>query len=412
MRKIALIGINMFSSVCLAGNLFSVSGTQSQLTISTTTDHFYKNAGIQITSGNFSLSNSDADCAMIANGYCFFSVGQNSPKNIGITGTGNNVSMRLCLNARGPVSCQQYNVSLSSSSGSTITDYVYIVNSLSNSVTLCEGSSNGTLGNCSDSGATNLGGPRGIARHPSLNVVYIANSSGNAITYCNINTTTKKLENCVSNSGLGLNQPSGLAVGVVSLTPYLYVTNFGSNLVKYCQLDGATGAITSCTDATSSFGTSLYGIALNPTASIAYVSSNGTHQLYKCDVGPGTPTLSCALNFSFSSPSLNPELMTFVASTFPNYLYVPTNGDGAVQKCELSNIGGNINTCTALVPGLSDPKQTVLNNVGNYAFTTNEGSNSVTSCTYDALTGDLAACTNSGATGLSAPSGILVTSPT
>ena len=340
MRKITLITLFFMSSLSHAGNLFTVTGTTAQLTVGVVPNHTYPAAGIKITSNNYALSGVGTDCTMSGSGYCNFLISKNTPRQFAISGSGSSVNIQLCLNGVGPLSCQKYTVPLTPA-GDTVTDYVYVVNSLGNTVSLCQGSADGMLSNCTDSGATSLFVPRGIVKHPNLNVVYIANSSSDSITRYSINTTTKLLQSCVEQTGLNLSGPSGLAMREDMSSYYLYVANFNAGSVSYCTIDG-TGAISACSDAVV-LASSL-GIAFNPSGSIAYISSNAQHRIYACGINPGAETLTCS-TFA-SAGSNNPELVTYVSTVVNgNLLYVPTNGNDGVQQCVINSLDGSISSC-------------------------------------------------------------------
>lgn len=111
--KLIVGGLFIFSihSLAIAGTglLFHVMPAGSGLSISTVVNnHIYPNAGIQITSPGYTLG---AECNPISNGYCLFSVSDTTPAQITIYKTildDTPLSIILCLNGKGPISCQNY----------------------------------------------------------------------------------------------------------------------------------------------------------------------------------------------------------------------------------------------------------------------------------------------------------------
>ncbi len=93
--------------------LFQVDTNDSVLTIHTVTpNHSYANAGIKIDTSGYSLANIGVECQLSGNGYCLFPVSDTTPATITLAGPVGNVSFTLCLNGKGPVSCQHYSTNI------------------------------------------------------------------------------------------------------------------------------------------------------------------------------------------------------------------------------------------------------------------------------------------------------------
>jgi len=106
------------------GFFFNVSATNNTLTISTTIpNHTYSYAGIKLNTPGYSLANAGTECTPANNGYCLFSVSNSGSTNISITGAAGTISLSLCLNGSGPLSCQNYTVS------TVLHNVIYIGNS-------------------------------------------------------------------------------------------------------------------------------------------------------------------------------------------------------------------------------------------------------------------------------------------
>lgn len=104
-----------------AGLLFNVTSHGSTLSITTTIpSHVYPNAGIKVNTPGYGLTNSGKDCTPDRNGYCLFAVSNTLTKTISISGATGTANITLCLNGKGPVSCQNYNVNINACSGDLI----------------------------------------------------------------------------------------------------------------------------------------------------------------------------------------------------------------------------------------------------------------------------------------------------
>lgn len=94
-----------------SGLLFNVSASSLKLTISTTVaGHTYPAAGIKLNTSGYVLDNTNPGCTMSPNGYCLFPVSDTAPASINISGPSGTVHFILCLNGKGPLSCQNYSL--------------------------------------------------------------------------------------------------------------------------------------------------------------------------------------------------------------------------------------------------------------------------------------------------------------
>ena len=101
------------ASLSDGGLLFSVSATYKTLTISSSIpNHVYSNAGIKINTAGYSLPNAGSECTPASNGYCLFSTSNTNSTSITIAGTAGMISISLCLNGTGAISCQDYTLQL------------------------------------------------------------------------------------------------------------------------------------------------------------------------------------------------------------------------------------------------------------------------------------------------------------
>lgn len=114
--RAALVSIlAIASSAAVAVPVFNINVNGALLHISTNVpNHSYPNAGIRVNTNGYTVITSPAEslgvlpgaCTSLSNGFCQFTA-STSPTTILIQGPGNaNVNVTVCLNARGPLSCQ------------------------------------------------------------------------------------------------------------------------------------------------------------------------------------------------------------------------------------------------------------------------------------------------------------------
>lgn len=199
------------------------------------------NAGIKITSSGNSISNG---CTLTTNGYCIFSVSENSPANIYLDNLQTNMNIELCLNGDVPSGCQPF--------------------VLNNPITLYTGTKYGNVLYSTNGGTTSWtqvmqpGGnlPFGLFLLPVSSVynLYLGGQNGS------LEVSTDG-GNSWANAGA---QPDGSAViSVYAVSPTeLYVgTNSGN--VAYTLNSGESWTITSPPDSS------------NPVIGIGYDSTGG-----------------------------------------------------------------------------------------------------------------------------------------
>lgn len=117
MKKTALKGMTklvvFFSLIYCQNNFanqtglfFNVTASGPTIFISTTVpNHVYPIAGIKINTPGYTII---SGCSPISNGYCEFSVSDTAPAILSVNGPAGTLSITLCLNAPGPVTCQNY----------------------------------------------------------------------------------------------------------------------------------------------------------------------------------------------------------------------------------------------------------------------------------------------------------------
>ena len=165
----------------------------------------------------------------------------------------------------------------------------------SKGVLLCTIDSSGSVSSCTDSGATSLTYPFGIAFNQQLNIAYIINYDVASITQCNINTSTGALSSCTENTSIGDVYNMGIAVN--SAGTYAYISNSGNGDVIQCSINQTNGNLTNCNTQLSL--SNAYAIAINSITGFLYVATDGTDYtevIAQCTIDPSTGVPSGCVN--------------------------------------------------------------------------------------------------------------------
>ncbi len=221
-----------------------------------------------------------------------------------------------------------------------VTNKIYVVNQLSNNVTVIDGATNNTT--------TVVAGtqPFNVAVNPLTNKIYVPNPSSDSVTVIDgaTNTTTTVV---VGDS------PRGVAVNPV--TNKIYVPNFTSNTVTV--IDGATNST-----ATVAVGTGPFSVAVNPLTNKIYVTNFTSNDVTVID-GASNSTTTVAAGNGPIAVAVNPVT---------NKIYV-ANADSN----NVTVIDGGSNT-TATVAAGTGPRRVAVNPVTNKIYVANLNSDNVT----------------------------------
>ena len=344
--------------------------------------------------------------------------------NVSATGTPAQVSITLCLNGTGPLSCQYYNVSaLTLSILTTIPNHTYSfagikINTPGFTPQGCTPISNGY---ClfSVSYATparifiskNSGYPiGGTISGLTTNGLVLQNNGADNLTVASgatsfqfstpvafggsYNVTVQQQPTgltCTAGNGSGTHVMANVTnVSITCHAPTAYVTNLSDNTVSICPVN-SDGSLGTCTTSTGNGTFSLpNGISLNSSGTFAYVGNASTSTISICPVNSdgslGTCTTSSG-NGTFNGPNavvINP------AGTF---IYVPNFNVSTVSICSV-NSDGSLSTCTPSSGNgtFNIPTGISLNSSGTFAYITNSGNNTVSICPVN-NNGSLGACT-------------------
>ena len=392
-----------------SGLFFNVSTKGRSLIISTTiAQHVYPPAGIKINTAGYVLNKIGTDCIDGGNGYCLFTVSNTTSRVISIKGGAGTVSLSLCLDGNGPISCQNYKVTLPA-----IQPYAYVPNfknGNTSTVSICPIKPDGGFGACVD--ASNVfDGPTGIVLNSSGNIAYVSNYSLNGVKKCIINDDGS-FGACTDSgsSGLSFNGPMGIVLNGTGRIAY--VANNPGNFISKCSIN-ANGTWGACVDSGNS-GESFSGptgITLNKAGDLAYIANHDGNAVIICPINPdGTFGFCQDSSYPISFKSKGKFAVCFLApGTFSgpngvilngteNFAYVTNYNNGLVNLCRIQP-DGSFGTCVDLV-ALNGPVGIVLNGTGALAYITEYNSNSVTKCSVN-IDGTFGICDDSGSTGVS-----------
>ena len=379
-----------------SGLFFDVTSSGNMIQIRTNITNTYSNAGIKINTPGYRISNPGVDCKPASNGYCLFSVNNATTKSIAITGSPGTISLTLCLNGSGPISCQNYSAVLSATPPTSMP--MAYVTAGTTDVLICPINNGGTFDACTNANVT-FQTPRGIALNGAGNRAYVVNNAPDTVSLCHVNVNGS-FASCEDsgNSGVSFFGAEGIALNPAGT--FAYVSNVSSHQVLVCPIDN-TGHFGACVNATGEeevFAQPV-GIVLNQANTFAYVADSSANLVYLCPIlnngsfGTCQPTES---DESFNGPTgiaLNPENTRAYISNINNdrISVCPILSDGLFGTCQFTSDPGVF----------SSPIGIALNAVGNRAYVAN-GDSSVSECTIIPLNGTFTNCVSAGG-GVSLP---------
>jgi hypothetical protein len=329
----------------------------------------YANAGIKINSPSYSLAGVGTECTQSpTTGYCLFSVSDTASKNISLTGSGDTLSLTLCLDGTGNSSstCQNYNVSMVT----TTPRFAYFTDSGSTPVHVCTlSATTGLITSCQSAGFDTLlpSAGTGITLNNTSTMAYITweGTTSPTMYQCAINAVDGTFTSCAqqtiyaqgsgnayypyygmpglnaSNSILYLNDGYNLSAGRV-----LACKITGNTLSSECTDTGATGLLYEITGITT---TQVAGQTYayigdgydNHTMSVCAVSSDGlTFSGCVQKTGGGTETFAYPMMAVFNASGT----MAYI-SDYDNGVYACSttpNNTSKFSNCILAWDGGGL----------------------------------------------------------------------
>ncbi len=284
----------------------------------------------------------------------------------------------------------------------------YITNQGSNSITKCFINESGAFYNCMDSGATGIFSPSEISVDGSY--AYILRTAESQVTSCQIIPESYSLGNCVNSGTSVVSNVINVAFSIYQGKAYFVTETTGGLFANTCVVNTATGMLDGCASAGSEFDFYIpAAIALNTGAggaTILYFLQGENGVIENCPVTNGQVFSNC--DNGHTTPMISGRGMAI--NTTSNIAYITginDANDGIVAACNI-NESGLISSCgsTAAATGFNNVAGIAIGNTGTYTYVVNTGNNTVSQCTNSGTT--LTNCVNSGANGLSSPSGIVI----
>lgn len=327
------------------GLFFKLNTTGSVLNLTTTIPHhFYPNAGIKFKTPGYALTS----CRQGADGFCLFSVSDTMPASLVVNGPKGMPSAILCLQGEGPLSCQNYEFSMTSG----IPRFLYIADSSVQDLRRCSLDPNtGAITSCTDVPVPSF--PTDVAFNPAGTFAYVTTPSNNSVYVCNVNTTTGDFSNCTVTGDAFFVNP--LAVALSPAGTFAYVGE-SDNFITKCTVSQTTGALSNCVF-NAVFFSPITGITFNSAGTEAYV---GTFDLVNCPVDPVTGDFNFALcNFGDNNPNNNFINATWAAlNPSDTTAYVVNQGTNSILQCSIFAPTGELFNCAS----------TGKTSTGNFAF--------------------------------------------
>ncbi len=279
------------------------------------------------------------------------------------------------------------------------TNFIYTVDQTNNAAYRCTLNSSGLFTACSNLSVGGLSDPQSIGfQSVGGNIyAYIPNHGAQTVTVCLVNTTTGALGSCSTSSSLGA-VPNSITFDTLSGTTYAYIT-MNTGLVEQCTLNSSTGLLTSCT---SSFGNpiSVAFKTITGPQTLMYILQSGGNGLEICDVSSGGLVTACedsGTAFSFSFPYVPTSLSFGPAVGGGPFAYV-TNAQstGSVSVCTWNATTGAVSACADSGASFSfgTPTSISFDLVASvlYAYVVDEAGDRVIKCTVNQPDGKLSSC--------------------
>ena len=339
--------------------------------------------------------------------------------NIIASGTPSQVDITLCLNAKGPLSCEAHRVNALNLTLSTVApNHRYAgagikINtpgySIANSNVVCSAIVNDyCVFTVSDADSVAIT----IAGATSVDINYwayiVGQDTSNIIYKCDINTTSGALS-CV-NSGWVQNQTQGQPINTITLNKartmaYLSDNNF-SRILK-CAVD-SSGLLTDCTtlNGPTTYVSYPDAIVLNRDETAVYITNlrrfnNSGYFITECSRDTATGDLTDCANQLFSVDN-SPNSAVLNPSGTLLYIAYSNNSQGGVAYCPVSNTSNTFSNCNdANVLGFTSTNGITLNSAGNVLYiigsndNVTDSSSVIQQCNVNITDGSLSACSPS-----------------
>jgi len=234
---------------------------------------------------------------------------------------------------------------------------------------------------------------------------YVANFSTDTVSKCTINLSAA-VSTC-SDSGQGtVFAPNPEFIAINPSKTIAYVSTTPSSTLRRCPIDPITGDFLPCDSpepAPYGIDNSL-GLTLDPTGTYIYITNfSPLETITQCPVSDfNNCTNACALN-SCNTIS-NPYDISITPDGRFAYIVNAPSVNPSVTVCKVNAVTGALDPCSDSGAGtFSQPRGMAISPSGVFAYITDIGNNTITVCTINSITGSLNSCTNANATLLSNP---------
>ena len=340
------------------------------------------------------------------------------------TGTPANVNITLCLNGKGPLSCQNFNVSASTLSiATTIPNHTYPfagikINTPGFTPQGCTPISNGycvfSVSNTAPArilisqnrgytiGGTISGlttGGLGLLNNGGDNLSVSANDTtftfaipvafGGNYDVTILTQPTGFL--CTVSNGSSTNVTANVTTVTIacSMSPFAYVVNNGSGDISAYSMNPSTGLLTQISDSPFATGDGPNSIAINPAGSFAYVVSN-----------QGFSNIISAYSINSSTGALTPVSGSpFGAGDFPvsiainpagSYAYVGNGNSTDISAYSINPSTGSLTPINGSPFGTGGlPISIAISSAGTFAYVANQNSSDISAYSINPSTGSL-----------------------
>ncbi|MFC3908271.1 beta-propeller fold lactonase family protein [Legionella dresdenensis] len=271
-------------------------------------------------------------------------------------------------------------------------NFFYVGNVTNFTVTLCNFLSNSALSCSGPTGNVVFTQPtRGVTATSAASTtgahVYITyyNGVNYSIYVCTIQSTGQ-LDGCVEQVLAGFNNPFKVALN--STATKAYIVNATGNDVLLCDVTAVTGLLTACVSTASGFNRPE-SITINPSNTFAYITNFNGNNVYRCAINGTTGALSaCAV---VAAGITGPEGIAIDPSG--THAYIASYNTGSVFCFNITAGTGALTACTpASTAGFNFPTAVVINPQGTYAYIGNYTLNTFSYCSINPSNGNLNSC--------------------
>ncbi|PPC90652.1 MAG: hypothetical protein CTY35_14240, partial [Methylotenera sp.] len=231
---------------------------------------------------------------------------------------------------------------------------VYIASQFDNLIRFCQPTpATGLLTGCTNSGATGITTPLGVAFTPSGSYFYVSTSTG--VIRCIVNSGTGGLSSCIDSGATNIAGPAGITLNAAGT--YAYISNAQGSTVTQCTVNGANGLLSNCIDSGVTLLASPKGMVFNASENYAYFSSSYLSSPTQCSYNVGTGGFNNCINSGSVVPSYG---LGIVLNITGQYLYIGNDAINSLVRCSVNSVDGSVSGCIRVVINLAFPQGLAL----------------------------------------------------